>query len=213
MNPILKKLNDIKINNTIVSLKNNNINAYKVSDCDELIYRIGELLKDNDTVSCGGSQTLFETGIIEYLRSGRFNFLDRYEKSLNSTDLKELYRKSFSANAYFSSANAITENGEIFNVDANGNRVAPMLYGPDKVIIVIGVNKIVRNIDEAINRNKYVSAPANTARMESRTPCVKTGRCMNCSSPDRICCEYTLIKKQKDSNRIHVFILNEEYGF
>lgn len=213
MNPILKRLNDIKINNAIVSLRNNNINAYKVANCDELIYQIDELLKDGDTVSCGGSQTLFETGVIEHLRSGRFNFLDRYDKSLNPLELKELYRKSFFANAYFSSANAITENGEIFNVDANGNRVAPMLYGPDKVIIVVGANKIVKNIDEAVKRNKEISAPANTARMEVRTPCIKTGRCMDCSSPDRICCEYTLIKKQKDSNRIYVFILNEEYGF
>lgn len=213
MNPIIKKLNDTKINNAISSLRNNNINAFKVSSCDELINKIDELLKDSDTVSCGGSQTLFETGIIDYLRSGKFTFLDRYDKTLNSSELKELYRKTFSANAYFSSANAITENGEIFNVDADGNRVAPILYGPDKVIIVIGVNKIVRNVDEAVKRIKYISAPANTTRMECRTPCVKTGRCMDCSSPDRICCEYTLIKKQKDSSRMYVFILNEEYGF
>lgn len=213
MNQIIKKLNDIKINNTITSLRNNNINAFKVANCNELISRINELLKDNDIVSCGGSQTLFETGIIDYLRNGNFTFLDRYDKTLNNDDLKELYRKAFSTNAYFSSANAITENGEIFNVDANGNRVAPILYGPDKVIIVIGVNKIVKNIDEAIKRNKYISAPANTTRMDCRTPCVKTGRCMDCSSPDRICCEYTVVKKQKDSNRMYVFILNEDYGF
>ena len=213
MNPIIKKLNDIKINNTVASLRNNNINAFKVSSCNELIDRINELLKEGDVVSCGGSQTLFETGVIDYLRSGRYEFLDRYDKSLNNASLKELYRKSFSANAYFSSANAITENGEIFNVDSNGNRVAPMLYGPDKVIIIIGENKIVKNIDEAVKRNKYLCAPANTTRMECRTPCVKTGRCMDCSSPDRICCEYTLIKKQKDSSRMYVFILNEEYGF
>ena len=213
MNPVIKKLNDTKINNTIVSLRNNNINAFKVCSCDELIDKIDKLLKDGDVVSCGGSQTLFETGVIDYLRNGKVTFLDRYDKTLNSSELKELYRKAFSANAYFSSANAITESGEIFNVDANGNRVAPILYGPDKVIIIIGVNKIVKNIDEAVKRNRYISAPANTMRMECRTPCVKTGICMDCSSPDRICCEYTLVKKQKDLNRMYVFILNEEYGF
>lgn len=213
MNPIVKKLNEQRINNTIIALRNNNINAFKVLNTSELISKISELIKEGDTVSCGGSQTLFETGIIDYLKENNFNFLDRHNPSLTNKDLKELYRKCFFADAYFSSANAITEMGEIFNVDANGNRVAPILFGPDKVIIVVGSNKIVRDVDEAIKRNKYISAPANTLRTGARTPCTKTGKCMDCSSPDRICCEYTLIKKQKESNRMYVFILNEHYGF
>lgn len=213
MDTNVKRVNDFKINRTIASLRNNNINAFKVHDTTELIAQIDELLKEGDTVSCGGSNTLFETGIIDHLRSGRYNFLDRYDKTLNPNTLKELYRKIFYADAYFSSANAITEKGEIFNVDCEGNRVAPLLYGPDKIIIVIGVNKIVRDLDEALYRVQTLSAPANNMRMGSRTPCVKTGKCMDCSSPDRICCDYTLIKRQKYSNRFYVFILNEDYGY
>ena len=119
-----------------------------------------------------------------------------------------MIRKTFYANAYFTSTNAITEKGELFNVDGNGNRIAAMLYGPDKVIVICGANKIVKNIDEAIKRNKEIAAPANTKRMNAKTPCKITGYCMDCSSQDRICCEYSVIKRQRFDNRIHVIFSN-----
>lgn len=213
MNKAIEKLNKIKINNTIKALKNNNINAMEVANYEELIQQIDSILNEGATVSCGGSQTLFETGIIDYLRSGKYNFLDRYKPGMSPIDLKELYRKCFYADAYFSSANAITEKGEIFNVDSEGNRVAPILFGPDKVIIIIGSNKIVKNLSDAEERNRTISAPANCIRMERRTPCTKVGKCMDCESIDRICCEYAVIKKQRDYQRMYVFILNESLGF
>lgn len=157
--------------------------------------------------------TLFKTGIIDLLRSGRYNFLDRYEENLSPQEMKEIFRKSFCADAYFTSTNAITEEGELYNVDGMGNRVAAMLYGPDKVIVVCGVNKIVKNIDEAINRNKVVSAPANAKRLNTKTPCKEVGYCMDCSSSERICCEYTIIKKQRIPNRIHIIFINESFGY
>ena len=156
--------------------------------------------------------TLFETGVIDLLRNGNYEFLDRY-KDLNKDEIKELYRKTFYANAYFTSTNAITEKGELFNVDGNGNRIAAMLYGPDKVIVICGVNKIVKNIDEAIKRNKEIAAPANTKRMNAKTPCKTTGYCIDCSSQDRICCEYSVIKRQRFDNRIHVIFLNDNLGY
>ena len=137
-------VNEAKIKNTIKALEENNMKGYFAKDKEELINIINDLTNEGDTVSCGGSISLFETGVIEYLRSGRFNFLDRYEEHLTKEDIKELYRKTFSVDAYFTSTNAITENGELYNVDGNGNRVAAMLYGPDKVIVVAGVNKIVK---------------------------------------------------------------------
>ncbi|MDG6878257.1 hypothetical protein Cp4433_02550 [Clostridium perfringens] len=103
--------------------------------------------------------------------------------------------------------------GEIYNVDGNGNRVAAMLYGPDKVIIVAGYNKIVENLSEAIQRNRRISAPANAKRLNKKTPCAKVGNCMDCKSPEKICREYTLIRSQSNSNRIHVIFLNEELGY
>lgn len=205
-------VNETKIQNTIKALENNNMKGYLASDKDELIRIIDALTTEGDTVSCGGSMTLFETGIIDYLRSGRFDFLDRYKDKLTKDDLKELYRKTFSADVFFTSTNAITENGELYNVDGNGNRIAAMLYGPDKVIVIAGVNKIVKDIDEAISRVRNIAAPANTKRLNKKTPCTVTGKCMDCNSPDRICREYTVIKKPIP-NRIFVVLVNEELGY
>ena len=206
-------INEKKIERTIVNLEKNNIKAYYAKSDDEIFQTIKDIVKDGETVSVGGSMTLFETKIIDFLRSGRYNFLDRYKENLTQTDLKEIYRKSFSANTYFASANAITEEGEIFNVDGNGNRVAAILYGPDKVILIVGVNKIVKNIDEAIKRNKDISGPANAKRLNLQTPCAKVGYSMDCESKDRICCEYTVIKRQRNENRIHVIFVNDNLGF
>ena len=206
-------INEKKIERTIVNLEKNNIKAYYAKSDDEIFQTIKDIVKDGETVSVGGSMTLFETKIIDFLRSGRYNFLDRYKENLTQTDLKEIYRKSFSANTYFASANEITEEGEIFNVDGNGNRVAAILYGPDKVILIVGVNKIVKNIDEAIKRNKDISGPANAKRLNLQTPCAKVGYCMDCESKDRICCEYTVIKRQRNENRIHVIFVNDNLGF
>ena len=200
-------INEKKIERTIVNLEKNNIKAYYAKSDDEIFQTIKDIVKDGETVSVGGSMTLFETKIIDFLRSGRYNFLDRYKENLTQTDLKEIYR------TYFASANAITEEGEIFNVDGNGNRVAAILYGPDKVILIVGVNKIVKNIDEAIKRNKDISGPANAKRLNLQTPCAKVGYCMDCESKDRICCEYTVIKRQRNENRIHVIFVNDNLGF
>lgn len=213
MNENVQWVNEKKIERTISNLEKNNIKGYYAKSNDELINIIKDIAKEGETVSVGGSITLFETKVIDLLRSGRYNFLDRYEDNLTPADLKEIYRKSFYADTYFSSVNAITEDGEIFNVDGNGNRVAAMLYGPDKVILVVGANKIVKNIDEAINRNKCVSGPANAKRLNTKTPCAKVGYCMDCKSDDRICCEYTVIKKQRMADRMFVIFINEVLGF
>lgn len=213
MNKNVQWVNEKKIEKTINNLEKNNIKGYYAKSNDELINIIKDIAKEGEMVSAGGSMTLFETKVIDLLRSGRYNFLDREAENLTSADIKEIYRKSFCADTYFSSANAITEEGEIFNVDGNGNRVAAMLYGPDKVILVVGVNKIVKNINEAVNRNKNLSGPANAKRLNKETPCAKVGYCMDCKSDDRICCEYTVIKRQRTENRIHVIFINDALGF
>ena len=206
-------VNEQKIKRTIKALEKNNMNGYLVQNKEQLLEKIQELTQEGSLVSCGGSMTLLETGVIDFLRSGKYKFLDRYEENLKPEDLKEIYRKTFSADSYFTSTNAITENGELYNVDGNGNRVAAMLYGPDKVIVITGINKIVKNVEEAINRNKEICAPANAKRMGTNTPCKTTGYCMDCYNPDRICCEYTLIKRQRIANRIHVIFINENFGY
>lgn len=208
-----KWVNEQKILRTIKSLEDNNMNGYYVKDREELISKIKELVRDGSMVACGGSITLFETGVIQHLRTERYEFLDRYKEGLNRQDLVKIFRKSFSADAYFTSSNAVTEDGELYNVDGNGNRVAAMLYGPEKVIVVCGSNKIVRDVDMAIDRNRQVSAPANAKRLNRNTPCTKVGYCMDCKSSERICNEYTLIRRQGTKDRIHVIFLDEEVGY
>ena len=213
MNENIKRVNEKKIEKTINNLKKNNISGYYVKDNDELINLIKDIAKEGEVVSVGGSMSLFESKVIELLRSGRYEFLDRYKKDLTQEDIKEIYRKSFFADTYFASANAITEDGKIFNVDGNGNRVAAILYGPDKVVLIVGVNKIVKNIEQAVARNRAISGPANAKRLNLSTPCVKTGQCMECNSEDRICCEYTVIKRQRNPKRMHVIFINDTLGF
>ena len=213
MNENIKWVNEKKIEKTINNLKKNNISGYYVKDNDELINLIKDIAKEGEVVSVGGSMSLFESKVIELLRSGRYEFLDRYKENLTQEDIKEIYRKSFFADTYFASANAITEDGEIFNVDGNGNRVASILYGPDKVVLIVGVNKIVKNIEQAVARNRAISGPANAKRLNLSTPCIKTGQCMECNIEDRICCEYTVIKRQRNPKRMHVIFINDTLGF
>lgn len=206
-------VNEQRILRTIKALEKNNMNGYMVASNVDLISKIEELISPKSKVSCGGSMTLFETGVIDHLKSGRYEFLDRYKEGLTQDEIKEIFRQSFLSDVYVTSTNAITENGEIYNVDGNGNRVAAMLYGPDKVIIVAGVNKIVPNVEEAIIRTKEYASPINAKRLNKETPCTKIGRCVECNSDNRICNEYTLIKRQIDKNRIHVIFLNDNLGY
>lgn len=206
-------VNEKKILKTINSMKKNNINGYIVKSKEELIKKVEEIVEPKSKVSCGGSMTLFESGIIDHLRSGRYEFLDRYKEGITQNELKDIYRQAFYCDAYFSSSNAITEDGQIYNVDGNGNRVAAMLFGPSKVIIIVGVNKIVSTLDDAIKRNRELSAPANAKRLNKVTPCTKVGYCMDCNSEERICNEYTVIKRQSDKERIHVIFINENLGY
>ncbi|MEW8955338.1 lactate utilization protein [Clostridium sp.] len=202
-----------RVKRTMEALEKNNMEAHLVNNKVELIDKIKDICKEGEVVSVGGSMTLFETGVIDFLRSGKYEFLDRYKEGLTPEEIKDVFRKSFFADSYFTSSNAITENGWLYNVDGNGNRVAAMLYGPDKVIVIVGVNKIVKDLDKAIERNKEISAPANCLRLNRSTPCSKVGYCLDCNSKDRICNEYTLIKRQREKGRITVIFLKENFGY
>ena len=138
MNDVALWSNEMKINRTIEALKKNNINGYYAKNRDEFIKLIEDIVAEGSKVAVGGSETLSELGVLEYLRSGRYDFLDRYKAGLTPEEVTNIFKQSFLADAYLSGCNAITENGELYNVDGNGNRVAAMLYGPDKVIVICG---------------------------------------------------------------------------
>ena len=205
----------LRMERTAEALRNNNIFCECAENREEALEIISGLISPGDTVAVGGSMSLFEAGVIEMLRCGSYNFLDRYQKGLTKEQIDKIYADSFSADCYLASANAVTERGELYNVDGNGNRVAAMLYGPKSVILLVGYNKIVRDLDEAKKRVCEIAAPANAVRLGVDAPCSQTGRCVSCSSASRICADYVVIGRQRPSfkDRIKVILVGEELGY
>ncbi len=162
--------------------------------------------------------------MLELLKSGRYQYLDRGRQGITKEEIEQVYRDTYSADAYFCSSNAITENGELYNVDGNSNRVSAILYGPKHVYIIAGYNKIVRNIDEAIVRVKREAAPANTVRLDMDAGCRETGECVSlkkhgsflcdgCHMDGRVCCNYVVSAQQRHKGRIRVIIIGETLGY
>lgn len=213
-------MND-RIQKVLSNLEKNNMQAIYVDKISDVVPKIKELISPGDTVALGGSMTLFESGVVDLLRSGNYNFLDRYAEGLSPEDIRSLFLKSFDADAYFLSANAITENGELYNVDGNSNRVAALVFGPKSVIVVAGINKIVKDVNEAMTRVKTITAPKNSARLNCDTYCKTAGKCVmadkadvsGCASEGRICCNYVVSSHQRTKNRIKVILVGEELGY
>ena len=212
-----------RVETTLKNLQRNRMEAYYVNTKEQACDLVRKLIKKGDTVSCGGSVTLKQTGVYDIISSGDYNFLDR-SACETPAEVEEVYRKTFCADAFFTSANSVTENVELYNVDGNSNRVAAILYGPKSVICVCGVNKIVKNIGEAITRVKTKAAPPNTVRLGIETPCAKTGECISlkqdspemcegCHGSGRICCNYVVCAQQRHIDRIKVILIGEEYGY
>lgn len=213
-----------RILGTIKALEKNNMHAVFAEDCKAAVEIVKDLIKIGDTISFGGSVTLKECGVMDLIKNGDYNLLDRSKEGLTSEDIEKIYRDSFSADVYFSGSNAITENGELYNVDGNGNRVNAIMFGPKSVIIIAGYNKIVKNLDEAVERVKKIAAPKNCVRLSKNTYCAKCGQCVSlklenpqmtdgCDSADRICRLYTVTGKQKADKRIKVIIVGEPLGY
>lgn len=181
-----------------------------VQDEKEALELIQSMIKAGDSVSVGGSQTLFETGVIDYLENNKeITYLDRY----HTDDAHQVFRAAFSADVYLTSTNALTMDGKLVNVDGNGNRVAAMIYGPKKVIVLAGINKLVKDEEAAVERIKNIAAPANCVRLNKDTPCTKIGRCADCLSKGRICASHVTQDRSQTKGRIHVILMMQEAGY
>ncbi len=211
----------VNLEKIIKNLEKNNIEVIFVQKKEDVVPLIEKIVPQGALVAVGGSVSLDEAGVLEHLRSGRYEFLDRYKEGLSGEEIKDIYRRSFSADAYFCSTNAITEDGELYNVDGNANRIGAIAFGPENVIIVAGINKIVKDINEAVLRVKAVAAPRNCVRLKRKTFCAQKGCCVEldggmgkgCDSPDRICRHYLVSAKQAKFGRIKVILVNEEMGY
>ena len=200
---------------TKANLEKNNISVFTAEKASEIPEIVKGLIKKGEVISCGGSVSLSESGVMDLLKCGDYNFIDRTKYD----DVRKAYLESFDADTYFSSANALTEDGEIINVDGRCNRVAALLYGPKQVIYVIGANKIVPDIMAGFKRIKEVAAPKNTVRLSCDTPCAKTGHCISddlakgCMSPQRICSGYVISSYQREKDRVKVILCGESLGY
>lgn len=213
-----------RIDKTMNNLRRNKMEPYFCETKETACELVKTLISKGDVISSGGSATLKETSIYDIITSSDYNYLDRSVPGLTREQIEDVYRKTFSADAFFTSTNALTENGELYNVDGNSNRVAAILYGPKSVVVVCGINKLVKNIDEAVTRVKTIAAPKNTVRLSSDTYCQKAGKCVSlnnceaelcegCHGDGRICCNYVVCAQQRHLNRIKVIIIGEDYGY
>lgn len=196
----------------IAGLNKRNINGYYCKTAEECGEFVLSMIKEGSCVTWGGSESIKQCGIPEKLMtSGKYNVLDRAKYA--PEEMKAFYKEAFDADYYLMSTNAITLDGEMMNIDGYGNRVASLIFGPDKVIIVAGMNKVVSTIEEAYGRVRNMASPPNTIRLNKNTPCAKTGKCGNCMAEDCICNQIVVTRRSRDNDRIHVVLVGENLGF
>ena len=202
-----------RIQRTMSALERNNMKAYYAENRDELFDIVRGLVKNDKLITAGGSVTLEESGVKQLLMTEfKGVYLDRSEGK-TPEEVEDILHKAFVSDTFLASSNAVTEDGELYNVDGRGNRVSAMIYGPTQVVLIVGVNKIVRDMEEAVCRVEQVAAPKNTRRLNSGTPCEITGSCAHCRSRGRICCSYVRMAQQRVKDRIKVIIVNERLGY
>ena len=196
----------------IKRLEKRNITGYYCSDRTAAAEKVLSIIADGSTVSWGGSMTLKECGIIDALKQAPVNLLDRAAAE-TPEEVQTIYRKAFSADYYLMSSNAITLDGQLVNIDGNGNRVAALTFGPEHVIMVVGMNKVTKTVEEALDRVHNVAAPPNAVRLNTNTPCGATGVCSDCLSPQCLCAQVLITRYSRISGRIHVILVGESLGY
>ncbi len=201
-----------QVERTVQALKKNNFDALFVPDSKAAFEEVMRRIPDGSTVAVGGSVTLTQIGLLDALERRNVHLIWPIQQAKNMNERMELFRKSFSSDFFLTSTNAITEDGKLFNVDATGNRVGAMFIGPKKTIVVSGVNKIVKDIGAAEKRVREWTAPQNAKRLNRKTPCVETGVCADCSSPDRICNIYVTLAKRPSRTEVAVILVGEKLG-
>ena len=167
-----------------------------------------ELIPEGSTIAMGGCMSAHEIGLIKALEEGNYNYIDRAK-----LDPRAGLMAAYDADVFLSSANAITDDGIMVNIDGNSNRVSCIAQGPKKVIFIVGINKVCSDLDAAMKRARNVAAPVNAQRFEVKTPCKTTGKCFDCKSPDTICCQFLITRYSRHTGRIHVILVNDNLGF
>ncbi|MCR4584122.1 MAG: lactate utilization protein [Lachnospiraceae bacterium] len=209
MNENIIKRNELLAQKVIKGLESRNMSGYYAKDKEEALKAALELIPEGSSVTMGGCMSAHEIGLVETLKMGDYNFIDRDA----TEDKRAAMLAAYDADVFLSSANAMTDDGVLVNIDGNSNRVSAIAQGPKKVVFIVGMNKVCSDTDAAMKRARNVAAPINAQRFGLSTPCAKTGACMNCKSPDTICCQFLITRFSRHKDRIHVVLVGEDLGF
>ncbi len=207
------------------NLQKNKMQPIFAKTKEDAINIVKDMLFDDCVITWGGSMSVIECGIDELLRDKKYNFMDRGRAGITPAEQQECFKASIGADFFFCSANAITENGELVNVDGLANRISSIAFGPKKVVMIVGKNKIVPDLKSAFLRVKNIAAPKNCVRLNKNTPCASLGHCVSllnndnpdfadgCACDDRICCDYMISAMQRQKDRMVVILVNEDLGY
>ena len=208
MNEFVSKKNEALAQSVIKGLESRNMKGFYASSKDDALKIALSLIPENSTVAMGGCTSANEIGLIDALKNGKYKYIDRA-----LMEPRESLMAAYDADIFLASANAMTSDGVLVNIDGNSNRVSCIAQGPRKVVFIVGMNKVCDDLDSAMKRARTVAAPANAQRFNIDTPCKKTGRCFDCKTPDTICCQFLITRYSKHPGRINVILVNENLGF
>lgn len=208
-NENITRRNALLAQKVIKGLESRNMTGYYAESKKDALAQALALIPEGSSVTMGGATSAHEIGLVQALKDGNYNFIDRDAYA----DKRAAMLAAYDADVFLSSANAITEDGIMVNIDGNSNRVSAIAQGPRKVIFIVGMNKVCPDPDAAMKRARNVAAPINAQRFGLNTPCAKTGACMDCKSPDTICCQFLITRFSRHKDRIHVILVNGNLGF
>ncbi len=212
MNENITKRNQLLAQKVIKGLESRNMKGYYAENKEEALKIALELIPEQSSISMGGAMSAREIGLVDAVKNGNYNFIER-EGLTDEASKRAATLAAYDADYFLASANAMTEDGVIVNIDGNSNRVSMIAHGPKHVLFIVGMNKICDDVDGAMKRARNVAAPINAQRFGLSTPCAKTGSCMNCKSPDTICCQFLITRYSRHTDRIHVILVNDTLGF
>ena len=209
MNENIFKRNALLAQKVIKGLESRNMTGYYAESREAALRQALALIPEGSSVTMGGATSAHEIGLVDALKAGNYHFIDRDAYA----DRRAAMLAAYDADVFLSSVNAMTEDGQLVNIDGNANRVSAIAQGPKKVVFIVGMNKVCSDLDGAMKRARNVAAPINAQRFGLSTPCAKTGACMDCKSPDTICCQFLITRFSKHKDRIHVILVNDSLGF
>ena len=209
MNENIVKRNEKLAQKVIKGLESRNMKGFYAANKEEALQLALSMIPEQSTITMGGGMSVHEIGLANALKEGNYNFIDRDDYASRRAASLLAYDADF----YLASANAITEDGVMVNIDGAANRVSALAFGPKKVILIVGMNKVCDDVDGAMKRARNVAAPINAQRFGLATPCSQTGACANCKSPDTICCQFLITRYSCEKDRISVILVNDDLGF